>query len=53
MDANVGEAVEEFMHFAEGLKHQTAKGAAQLVLLSSKQLAFPVICISSPAIPAT
>lgn len=27
MDASVGEAIEEFMHFAEGLKHQTAKGA--------------------------
>jgi hypothetical protein len=26
MDANVGDAIEEFMHYAEELKHHVAKG---------------------------
>jgi hypothetical protein len=34
MDASVGEAIEEFMHFAEGLKHQTAKGTTLIALAS-------------------
>ena len=26
LDANVGDAIEEFMHYAEELKHHVAKG---------------------------
>ncbi|CAK0759986.1 hypothetical protein CVIRNUC_002734 [Coccomyxa viridis] len=29
LDPSVGEAIEEFMHFAEGLKHQTARGSSE------------------------
>ena len=30
LDANVGDAIEEFMHYAEELKHHVAKGVVAL-----------------------
>lgn len=33
LDANIGEAIEEFMHYAEDLKQQVAKGGSTSVLV--------------------